>query len=292
MSGTAHSHFGLWGTWRRGPDLVEHVADVVARSIGSEADVKVLYRDDTELTKSGEELATAITGQALGDFRAILIEGEGNGLHVRVAFVRRPTEVLVGLGQPRRARVSAGVVLEVCSTDPTLGGGVAGAKTAITKAIERGRPRGVTRPARHGRAARRDAEHPDGEPGSASRLLERSIGRWPSRLAFPVMFVLLSLAAYVGVIALMTATPIPALYEDQVLDWSKGLVRWLVVGLGAGVAVAAVVAQRWLFPPVEVATLTNVRRGTRALASWATISTVAGALLQIPGFDSLFTEVS
>jgi hypothetical protein len=272
---------------------VDHVANVVAECTDAPANIEVLYRDDREVIRSGESLAEKTTGQGLSGFRAIKIEGEAKerepNLHVRVAFVRRPTEVLVGEGDPRRAQVRAGVVLEVTSTDPRRGDKVAATKQAIARAIERGRPRFVTRQSFHGRARVWSLQHKDGEPGSASRLLERRIVGWPKRSGFPVLFIALALAVYVGAVALAVWKPIPLLYEGKVLNWDKASVRRIVIGFGFVVAAAAYVAQRWLFPSVEVATLTNARRGVRAIGSSISISVVAGLLLKIPGFGDLFT---
>jgi hypothetical protein len=117
-AGTEHSHWVLWGTWRRGPDLVAHIAAVVAEHTGMRhARVEVHFRDDVEVAKS-DNLGAEITGQGLRGFSAIFIEGGEDTLRARVAFVRRPTEVCVGAHEPRRALVRAGVVLEVTSSEP------------------------------------------------------------------------------------------------------------------------------------------------------------------------------
>ena len=286
MAGTAHSHWALWSTWRRGPDLLQHVAELVREVTGSEAKVRVLFRDDTEQATSGQALTEQITGQGLGGFRAILIEGGSPSLRARAAFVRSPTDVLVGEDEPRRARVRAGVMLEVTSTDPGRGADVARAKEALAAAIDRGRPRLVTREARHGQAVRREASSASGEPGSASRLLERNIRGWPPRSGFPVLFMLMTLAVYAGLIVLLAS--VETLYPGETLAWELLRVKRVVVGLGLVVAIASYPAQRWAFPAVEVATLTNLRRSTRYLSSTAGISAVVGFVLKIPGLGSLF----
>ena len=151
VAGTEHSHWALWGTWRRGPDLVGRVAELVQDQIQTKATIEVECGRDVEAVESGDDLKPKLTGQALKQFRTIAIKGDGDELRVRIVFVRRPADVAVGTNEPRRARVKAGVVLEVTSSDRAKGEAVARAKRILADALERGRPRWVTRPALHGR---------------------------------------------------------------------------------------------------------------------------------------------
>jgi hypothetical protein len=176
----------------------------------------------------------------------------------------------------------------VSSDDPSCGDEVARAKDALAAAIERGHPSLVLRPPRHGRARRRDEQHPDGEPGSASALLERTIRGWPRRSAFSVMFVLVALALYAGVIALLATVDFPFLYDGETLDLGLPAVRWIVAVLALAVPAGAIWLQPRLFPAVEVATLTSARRALRLLGSWASIPVVAGAITQLPFVADLF----
>jgi hypothetical protein len=144
-------------------------------------------------------------------------------------------------------------------------------------AIERGRPRWVTRPARFGHCGRRGG-------ASASRQLEAEVLKWPSRILFPIAFVLASIAIYIGAIVLAVHEPV---FNGCTLDWGKNSVHWVAVIVGVGVAVAASIAQGRLFPSMEVATLTSARRAVRGLTT-ASLSAGIAFVLSIPGVTRLF----
>jgi hypothetical protein len=275
--GTEHSHWGLWGTWRRGPDVVGHIADVVQKHAGP-ATIRMRFRDDEEQLTAGVDLGKSMTGQATGEFDSILIDaGTPDDVQIRVAFVRKPTDVEIGARRSRLARVRAGVVMEALSSDPERGDNVARAASAVVAAIERGRPRWVTRRARIGSSARE-------EGASASRQLEREVVKLPRRILFPIAFVLASVAIYIGTVVLAVHEPV---FNGCTLDWGKDSVHLVAVVVGVAVTVAAAFAQARLFPSMEVATLTSARRAVRGITT-ASLSAAIGFVLSIPGVTHLF----
>jgi hypothetical protein len=287
IAGTEHSHWALWGTWRRGPDLVAHVADTAARCTNGDARIAIHVRDDVEYASNDDNLAEKISDSALSRFNVMVIESGDESLHIRISFVRQRGMILVGAREPRQANVKHGVVLEVTSDDPTRGDDVASAKLAVANAIERGRPRWVTRVPRHGRAARARPRvgFPRGQGGSASRLLESRLRRWPEPSGFPAIFTVLSLALYAGLITVLAAFD---LYHGKSLDLGDQTTRIVVGVLGAVVCAAALLLQRWAFPAVEVSSLPNASRASRVLFSSLTFSTVIGLVLSFPGLEDLF----
>lgn len=287
MVGTAHSAWGLWGAWRRGPDLVARVAQCVAAQTGRPAQVAIVVGGDKLEFTSEDDLEGAL--KPLKGFSVMTIESRGAGIHARVAFIRRAGEFSVGARKPRRARVRHGVLLEVTAKTSDAGTTVADAKEAIAAALERGRPR-LTRP-----SVQLTAKRPDPAPGysaeragSASLALERYLRDWPGPSGFPLIFVLLSLLAYAGVVALLTIGD-GLIFPDKALDLDRASVQVAVGVVGVVVGVAALIAQAVLFPPVEVATLTNARRVTKVLFSSITISSLAGVLVKIPWIQDLFS---
>jgi uncharacterized protein YaaQ len=275
--GTEHSHWGLWGTWRRGPDVVGHIADVVQKHAGP-ATIRMRFRDDEEQLTAGVDLGKSMTGQATGEFDSILIDaGTPDDVQIRVAFVRKPTDVEIGARRSRLARVRAGVVMEALSSDPERGDDVARAASEVVAAIERGRPRWVTRRARIGSSARE-------EGASASRQLEREVVKLPRRILFPIAFVLASVAIYIGAVVLAVHEPV---FNGCTLDWGKDSVHLVAVVVGVAVTVVAAFAQARLFPSMEVATLTSARRAVRGITT-ASLSAAIGFVLSIPGVTHLF----
>jgi len=285
--GTEHSHWGLWSTWRSGPDLVRHIAEVAAECTLRPAEIRVRYRDDEETAADGEDLQTEITGAALKHFRELLIEAGDEGLKARITFIGGPQDVLVGDREPVPARVRAGVVLEVMSSDPARGDDVRRTKRALAAAIERGRPRGITRRSRHGWARREAAPpgRPDQPGASASRALERAIVGWPPRSGFPVLFVGAALLLYTASVAVLAR---PGVVETgKRLDLDKSL--WPVLVAGAVVAVLAFVAQRFMFAPVEVRSVPNALRAAKWVGSGVTLSTVLTALAKYAPVEDYFS---
>ena len=94
--GTEHSCWGLWGTWRSGPDLVRHIAQVASKQTLAPATIRVRYRDDEEAAAGDAQSATEVTGAALKGFRELLIDAGDDALRVRITFVRTRADVLIG----------------------------------------------------------------------------------------------------------------------------------------------------------------------------------------------------
>jgi hypothetical protein len=276
---SAHSHWELWSMWRRGPDLVAHIARVLKARASDDFRIEVRVRGDIERFTDADDFASKVTGQALKQFQAILIEGADDDLRGRVSFVRRPTEVPVGEHCARLHRVRHGVVLEVTSSREDRGDDTREAKQALAAALERGRPRWITRRSRAGHAAR--GEPRPGDPpergASASRLLEEELRTWPKPSGFPLIFVGLTLLLYAATVAVLDKDWIDGLHLTL---GDEGVVP-LVIGIGAVLAVVAFFVQPWLFAAVEVATQTNARRFGRLAISTVSLSSITGALTKL-----------
>jgi hypothetical protein len=306
QAGTEHSSWALWGTWRARPDLMLRIARAVKEKTGERTVVAVKLGRDVErvLTTDEEEedLESQLTHDALKKFHTATISSKDDHHSVRVVFVRRPDDVEIGARDPRRGTVKAGVVLEVISFEPSQEKTVIDTANYVAEAVERGRPRLMARGALKGTSKRGDSRptFPCGSGGSASRSLERAVRESPKRNSFWLIFVLICLGLYAGAIALLATVPLlyPASETDgvdvpgRVLDVGRPSVQWLVAGLGVVVAVAAFFAQRWLFPPVEVARLPRTGKAFKAavaaLGTTGVVGAVAGLLLEIPGLAELF----
>jgi hypothetical protein len=277
LAGTEHSHWALWTTWRRGPEHLAHIAQIVADRTCSPAEIRVRVRDDVETTTNGKDLAAELTGEGIKGFDAILIEGRGEGLRVRIAFVRRKRDILIGDRVPRQASIKRGVVLEVMSTSPARGTKVAQVKEEIANAIERGRPRWISRIARHGQGTRALVEpgQVDLSGASASRKLEERLRKWPGVNPFPALFIVAAMGLYVAAVEVFG-------------DWGS-CEKLAVIPIGLAVGVAAYVLQRWLFPSVEVANLPNARRAGKLALSYFPIPALVAGLVELSEVEKLFS---